>query len=307
MRSGFLIIDKVPGTRSTQCVNLAKKILGGKTRVGHGGTLDSGASGVLVLLIGRATRTSRFVMMLPKTYLATARLGIRTDTDDLSGEVISAGDIGEVDEEGVDRALFSLYGHRDQVPPAFSAVKVKGRRAHLMARKGYDVELAARPVLITSLRRTGPIMEGRDVPLKINCHQGTYVRSIVRDLGEFIGCGATVLSLQRESLGPFFAADALSSDDMASIESTSLGERILPLSFLSSSFTSYQASRDEEEAIASGSPLRVRELTRSGWGRYRTGEFVLIFGKKIVSFARIESEGGAGLARPVTNLALEGP
>jgi tRNA pseudouridine(55) synthase len=296
MRSGFLIIDKAPGVRSTQCVNMA-----------NAGTLDAGAFGVLVLLIGRATRTSRFVMMLPKTYLATARLGMRTDTDDLFGEVISTGNIGEVDEEGVDRALFSLYGHRDQIPPAFSAVKVKGKRAHSMARKGYDVRLAARPVLITSLRRTGPIMGGRDVPLMINCHQGTYVRSIVRDLGECLGCGATVLSLQRESLGPFFAADALSSDDMALMESTSLEERILPLSFLSNSFTSYRVSSGEEEALASGCPLRVGELTRSSWGRYRTGEYVMIFAKKIVSFARIESEGGACMARPVTNLTLEGP
>ncbi len=307
MRSGFLVIDKAPGTRSSQCVTRVKRVLGGKVRVGHGGTLDQSASGVLVLLIGRATRASRFVMMLPKTYLAVARLGVRTDTDDLSGKVASEEDPGEVDEESIDRALFSLYGYRDQTPPVFSAVKVKGRRAHALAREGLDVRLAARPVLITFLERTGPIKAGRDVPLRMVCRQGTYVRSIVRDLGETLGCGAAVLSLRRESLGPFAASEALPSGYLATADASSLEGKILPFSSLSGSFTSYQASLAEEEMIVSGSPLPLGKLARRGWGEHGTGGYVLIFGKGVVSFARVVHEDGACLARPVTNIILEGP
>jgi len=307
MRSGFLIIDKAPGTRSSQCVALVKRALGGKERVGHGGTLDQPASGVLALLIGRATRASRFVMMLPKVYLAVARLGLRTDTDDLSGAVISEEDTGLVSEESIDRALFSLYGHRDQTPPAFSAVKVKGRRAHAMAREGLDVPLSARPALVTSIGRTGPIMAGRDVPLRIVCRQGTYVRSIVRDLGETLGCGASVLSLRRESLGPFAAPDALPSGDLATADASTLEGRILPFSSLSGSFTYYQASLADEGTIASGSPLLLGKLARRGWGGHGTGGYILIFGKAMVSFARVVHEDGVYLVRPVTNIILEGP
>lgn len=306
MRSGFLIIDKAPGIRSTQCVSRVKRILGGRVRVGHGGTLDQSASGVLVLLVGRATRASRFVMMLPKIYLAVARLGVRTDTDDFSGEVLSEQEPGHVDEESIDRALLSLCGHRDQTPPAFSAVKVKGRRAYAMAREGLDVSLTPRPVLVTFLGRTGPLRDGRDVTLRTVCRQGTYVRSIVRDLGETLGCGAAVLSLRRESLGPFTASDALPSGYLATAEASALEERILPVTKLSGSFVTYQASPAEQEMIASGSPLPLEKLNRKDWGEYEGGGYVLIYGKEIVSFARVMEEEGACLARPVANIMLEG-
>lgn len=307
MRSGFMIIDKAPGIRSSQCVTLVKTGLGEKARVGHGGTLDQSASGVLAVLIGRATRASRFIMMLPKTYLAVARLGVRTETDDLSGAVISEEDPDEVDEESIDRALLSVYGHRDQIPPVFSAVKVKGRRAHTLAREGLDVPLSARPVLVSSIKRSGPIMAGRDVPLRIVCRQGTYVRSVVRDLGETLGYGASVLSLRRESLGPFTVADALPSGALAMARVPNLEDRILPFSSLSNSFNSYQASLAEEKMIVSGNSLPLGKLTRSGWGEHGSGGYILIFGKSMVSFARIMHEDGKYLVRPVTNILLEGP
>lgn len=306
MRSGFLVIDKAPGTRSTNCTNLVKRILGGKVRVGHAGTLDSTASGVLVLLVGKATRASRFVMMLPKTYLVTARLGSSTDTDDLSGQVITLGDADNVDEVCIDRALLSFSGLRDQVPPSFSAVKVKGRRAHSMARRGLDVQLEARPVLVTSIRRTGPLEGDLEVPMVIKCQQGTYVRSIVRDLGAALGCGATVSSLTRSSLGPFIMADAIPSDDLAAMNADSLEERILPLSAISTSFTNFIAHPPEEELILSGRPVPFERLERRGWGAYPAEDLVTITGSRVLSFARIEVEKGRSLARAVTNIPLEG-
>ncbi|HOI81006.1 MAG TPA: tRNA pseudouridine(55) synthase TruB [Synergistales bacterium] len=306
MRSGFLVIDKAPGTRSTQCTNLVKRILGGSVRVGHAGTLDSTASGILVLLVGRATRASRFVMMLPKTYLVTARLGSSTDTDDLSGQVIALGDAGKADEAGIDRALLSFSGLRDQVPPSFSAVKVKGRRAHSMARRGFDVRLEARPVLVTSIRRAGPLEGDLEVPLGITCHQGTYVRSIVRDLGAALGCGAVVSSLTRTSLGPFILPDGIPSDDLAAMNAHSLQERILPLSVISSSFTTFTAHPPEEDLILSGRPVPFERLERRGWGAYPGEGLVVITGRRVLSFARIEAGKGRTMGRPVTNILLEG-
>ncbi len=306
MRSGFLVIDKTPGTRSTQCTNLAKSILGGSVRVGHAGTLDSTASGILVLLVGRATRASRFVMMLPKTYLATARLGSSTDTDDLSGQVIALRDTGKIDEACIDRVLLSFSGLRDQVPPSFSAVKVRGRRAHSMARTGLDFQLEARPVLVTSIRRTGPLQGGLEVPLGITCHQGTYIRSIVRDLGEALGCGAAVSSLTRSSLGPFVLADSISSDDLAAMNACSLEERIIPLSVISGSFTTFTVQTHEEDLILSGLPVPFVELERREWGAFPAEGLVMITGSRVISFARIEAVKGRSLARPVTNIPLEG-
>jgi len=119
MRSGFLVVDKAPGTRSSRCVNIVKKIFSGKLRVGHGGTLDSTASGVLVVLVGKATRVSQYVMMLPKVYSVTAKFGMRSDTDDHSGKILSVCGTGIPDDHAIDRALLSFSGLTDQVPPQY--------------------------------------------------------------------------------------------------------------------------------------------------------------------------------------------
>ena len=208
MPNGLLLINKPEGMRSTDCVNGMKAASGKKFKVGHAGTLDSTASGLLILLIGSATRLSDMVMMMPKIYRATLCLGQATDTCDASGQAIFHGDPSGVTEADIDRLLPSFQGWRMQRPPEISALKVGGRASHKLARSGQAVDLPPRPVFIQSIRRVSPLREGR-VKIEVHCGKGTYIRSIARDIGEMLGCGAFAESLFRFATGPFNTDRAL--------------------------------------------------------------------------------------------------
>jgi tRNA pseudouridine55 synthase len=179
--------------------------------VGHTGTLDPFATGLLVLLVGRATRLARFVEAERKTYLATARLGWRTDTDDLTGSPASpAADPTRLDPEAVRRALRGLVGAQLQRPPAFSAKHVAGQRAYALARKGEAVELAEVPVIVYAV-------EPLDVRLplvvfRVTVSAGTYIRALARDLGERLGVGGHLTALRRETIGELHVDHAVPAD-----------------------------------------------------------------------------------------------
>lgn len=302
MRSGFLVVDKAPGTRSSRCVNIVKKIFSGKLRVGHGGTLDSTASGVLVVLVGKATRVSQYVMMLPKVYSVTAKFGMRSDTDDHSGKILSVCGTGIPDDHAIDRALLSFSGLTDQVPPSISAVKVNGKRAHAIAREGGEVFLEPRPVLVNSISRVTPLTEGHEVVFRILCHRGTYIRSIVRDLGDKFGCGALVVKLQRESIGPFGLKDALPSPKLEDADPVVVEDMIIPLTEIGKAYTTYQAAGNTGEMIFSGKPVPLKELRRTSWGSCFGSGYIMITGEHFVSFAHILNEGKGLFARPVTTI-----
>ncbi len=302
MRSGFLIVNKAPGARSSGCVNALKKVFGGKMKVGHGGTLDSTASGVLVLLLGKATRASQYVMMLPKIYNVSARFGISTDTDDHSGSILSFSRAGLPEGTDLDRALLSFYGLRDQVPPSISAIKVKGRRAHSITRGGGHVDLSPRPVFVEIISRTTQMSEDQRASFRIKCHRGTYIRSIVRDLGEKFGCGAVVEKLQRESIGPFSLGDAIPSSDLEEAHPAFISERIISVTELEKAFISYRAEAEAGEMIFAGRPVQLGKLRRVGWGSHFGFGNIMITGDRFVSFAVIEKEGAGCYARPVTTI-----
>ena len=197
MFQGLLPVDKPLGLRSSRCVELVKALAGKGTKVGHGGTLDSSASGVLVLLLGGATRASGYVMSMPKTYRAVVRIGAETTTCDYTGQITGLGDFSRVKESDIDEVIPSFIGWRMQVPPEISAVHVNGRRAHRISRAGCKPEIPPRPVFVESIRREGVISDDRDVELLIRCGKGTYVRSIARDIGRRLGCMAHVAGLRR--------------------------------------------------------------------------------------------------------------
>ncbi|MDR2780453.1 MAG: tRNA pseudouridine(55) synthase TruB, partial [Synergistaceae bacterium] len=203
MFQGLLPIDKPLGLRSSQCVELVKKLTGGGAKVGHGGTLDSSASGMLVLLLGGATRASGYVMLMPKTYSAVVRLGAETTTCDYTGHITRLKDFRGVKESDIDEIVPSFIGWRMQTPPEISAVHVNGRRAHKISRAGGKPEIPPRPVFVESIRRDGAISGDGCVRLLIRCGKGTYVRSIARDIGRRLGCLAHVAALRRLSVGPF--------------------------------------------------------------------------------------------------------
>ena len=196
---GVLPVDKPVGPTSHDVVAQARKALGIR-RVGHTGTLDPFASGLLLLCLGRATRLAEYLTGLPKSYTATARLGVSTDTLDLDGETVATdGRWTEVDDASIEAAAASLRGDLLQIPPQYSAKKVDGVAMHRRARRGEVVPLAPRPVTIYSLE-----IQAVELPLirfTCRCSTGTYIRALARDLGEALGVGAHLTELRRTSIG----------------------------------------------------------------------------------------------------------
>lgn len=204
---GLLVIDKPAGMTSRAAVNRVQRWFPRKTRLGHTGTLDPLATGVLVVCVGVATRLAEYVQRMDKVYRAGLRLGARSDTDDADGIITPVPGVTPPEPVVIEEALSRLRGRQEQVPPAYSAAKVAGRRAYLLARRGQDVDLAPRTIDIYDLRLVGYDFPRLD--LEVHCGKGTYIRSLARDLGDALGCGALVETLQRTRVGPFTADEAL--------------------------------------------------------------------------------------------------
>jgi len=207
---GVLVIDKPQGLTSHDVVAAARRALR-ESRIGHTGTLDPLATGVLPLAIGRATRLVRFLMSSDKDYLATIRFGATTDSYDADGEETSRSD-RHPDQVAVDAALAKLRGRYEQLPPAFSAKKVAGRRAYDLARRNEHVTLSPVPVEVT--RADVVAFDGWSVQLAVTCSAGFYVRSFAHDLGEAVGTGAYLAALQRTRSGEFRIEEATSLDEL---------------------------------------------------------------------------------------------
>jgi tRNA pseudouridine55 synthase len=220
---GLLIIDKPSGITSRDAVNRLQRLLPPRTKIGHTGTLDPLATGVLVVCVGQATRLAEYVQAMDKVYETTIVLGARSDTDDADGTVTPTPEATTIDEATVRAILPQFIGAIEQTPPAYSAVKVGGRRAYDLARRGREVEIAPRTVTIYDIGVRG--YEWPELRLEIRCGKGTYIRSLARDLGEALGCGAYVKELRRTRVGPFTTAESVSVDK-AAIEVQS---RMLPV------------------------------------------------------------------------------
>lgn len=219
---GLLLIDKPSGITSHGVVARVRRLLGVR-KVGHSGTLDPDATGLLVLGVGRGTRLLTFLVGADKEYEATIRLGWSTTTDDAAGEQL--GPAVSVTPEHLSAcapALTALSGEIQQVPSAVSAIKVGGERAYDLVRSGVEVDLGARPVTVYAIEqvgapRLGPADGGAafaDLDIRVACSSGTYVRALARDLGVALGCGAHVVALRRTRLGPFDLAEAVALESL---------------------------------------------------------------------------------------------
>lgn len=207
---GWLVIDKPGGITSRDVVNRVQRWFPRGTKVGHTGTLDPLATGVLVVAVGAVTRLADHVQGMDKSYASRFRLGATSDTDDADGTVTPTPAAEPPAEERVRAALADLVGVVEQRPPAYSALKVAGRRAHDLARKGEAVRLAARLVRIDAIRLIGYNWPFADV--EVDCGKGTYVRSIARDVGADLGVGGMVETLRRTRVGPFTPDRAVRAD-----------------------------------------------------------------------------------------------
>lgn len=208
---GILNINKPPGWTSRDAVNRVQKLVG-PAKVGHAGTLDPLATGVLVIGLGPATRLIEYVQQMPKEYRATFLLGRTSASDDIETEVTELADAHVPTLAEIAAALPQFVGRIDQVPPAFSAVKIAGQRAYTLARQGKEVTITPRPVEIYDLEIKAYVYPRLE--LAIRCGSGTYVRSLGRDLAERLGTGAVMSELTRTRIGPFLIEDSLSILDM---------------------------------------------------------------------------------------------
>jgi tRNA pseudouridine55 synthase len=202
---GLLLIDKVKDVTSHDVVDMVRRALGVR-KVGHAGTLDPLATGLLILGVGRATRLLRFLSDLPKTYRGRALLGAETTTLDADGDVTRESPV-TISEARVRDAMREMVGHSMQKPPAFSAVKVGGRKLYEAARKGERLEAAPRPIRVDRFDLLG--FDGRNADFEVTCSSGTYVRVLAADVGEGLGCGAHLSALRRLRIGPFDVAQAV--------------------------------------------------------------------------------------------------
>lgn len=205
---GFVIVDKPQGVTSHDVVNQLRKFFNTKA-VGHGGTLDPMATGVLVLGINKATKLLTFCLGDDKAYRATIRLGAATNTDDAMGEIIKQINAAQITELAVEQALAQFMGEIAQVPSQFSAKKIKGKKAYQFARKGETVELAPKKVSIKKLEKISfsQIAEYVDVEVLVECSSGTYIRALARDLGELLKVGGHLIQLRRLACGRFSEKD----------------------------------------------------------------------------------------------------
>ncbi|MGI9156605.1 MAG: tRNA pseudouridine(55) synthase TruB [Marmoricola sp.] len=256
--SGLVVVDKSPGMTSHDVVARVRR-LAGTRKVGHAGTLDPMATGVLVLGVNRATRLLGHLMLTEKAYDATIRLGVTTSTDDAEGESTSTVDAAHLDEATVGAALAGFVGEIDQVPSSVSAIKVDGKRAYARVREGEQVELKARRVTVhgIDLRQTRP-GEAFDVDVSVRCSSGTYVRAIARDLGAALGVGGHLTALRRTAVGRFGLDEAHTLEQLAEeMQLQSLDEAARRC------FPSYDLSEQQAADVGFGRKLEVT-LAASG-------------------------------------------
>lgn len=257
MTSGIVVVDKPAGITSHDVVARCRRIFATR-RVGHAGTLDPMATGVLVIGIERATKILGLVTGAAKSYAATIRLGESTSTEDAEGEVLQHVSATHLSDEAIATAIAGFRGDIMQVPSAVSAVKVGGQRAYRLAREGRSVELAARPVCIDrfemlAVRRLGSLI---DVDAEIDCSSGTYIRALARDLGSALGVGAHLTALRRTRVGRFGLDQARPLDQIAEQPELSLNldEACLLL------FPRRALTLEEADAAANGRPLAPADI-----------------------------------------------
>jgi len=243
---GLLNVDKPAGVTSRDVVNHVQRLIR-PVKVGHAGTLDPLATGVLVICVGPATRLVPFIQQQHKVYRATFLLGVTSNTDDVEGDVQPIDGARHVTRQDIASLIPKYTGVIQQVPPQFSAVKVKGRRAYQQARRGREVRLEPRPVEIHRLELLE--VDERSLSLEIECGSGTYIRSLGRDLGADLGSGAVMSALRRTRIGPFVVENAVGLD---AIQKSTFTEMLLPAKLALHGIPDYVASAADVALLSSG-------------------------------------------------------
>ncbi len=267
--SGILVIDKYQGASSNDVLQRVKRLFGA-AKAGHTGSLDPLATGVLPICLGEATKFSQYLLDSDKSYRTTACLGIRTETSDAEGEVVSERPV-HVTREDLEQILNRFRGDIDQIPSMFSALKYKGEPLYKLARQGIEVERPARPITIYRLDLLDfyTTEEGRvEAVLEVDCSKGTYIRSLVDDIGEALGCGAHVAQLRRLKAGPYTEQQQYTLEQLEAIRDegghAALDELLLPADTAISDWEQVQLGESSTHYILHGQPIQVPKAPFEG-------------------------------------------
>ncbi len=253
---GWLLIDKPIGIGSTKVVSIIRRKTGIR-KIGHGGTLDPDATGVLALALGEATKTVQVLGDTLKTYRFTLRLGIATDTDDSSGNTINKSSI-RPETKDIKKTIEKFRGHILQLPPKLSALKINGKRAYKLFREGLDYELSPRKIYVRDIN----ILQRKnrnEVTLEFTCGKGGYVRSLARDIGELLGCFGHAHGIRRIASGPFNIEKSTNLEELKSMTFLELKRNILPIGLVLKEIPNYECTKEDLETVLNGGACKIIE------------------------------------------------
>lgn len=280
---GLLLINKPAGITSFGAVAKIRKLTGEK-HIGHTGTLDPMATGVLPVLLGRATKLSDYMLASDKSYTAKIKLGIKTDTLDITGKVLCESRVAVTDEQ-IDNVLSELEGEISQVPPMFSAIKKDGVRLYSLARQGKTAEIKPRKITVFSLKRENNIDENNEFFISCKVSKGTYIRALARDIGERLGTSAVLTELKRTSTAGFDIKECVELDKLTK---ENINEYILPASRAVQSFSTVSVTKAQAFRFSNGGSLDIGRLPHSN---YKKGEIVKIFSDgEFLGLAKADNE-----------------
>jgi len=297
---GWLNLDKPAGITSSDAVNRVRRLFNA-AKAGHGGTLDPAATGILPIAFGEATKTVAYAMDGMKTYRFTCRWGTATTTDDAEGEVVESTDHRPT-EDDLQSALKSFHGDIQQIPPAYSAIKVNGRRAYELARKDQPVKLAARTVRIDAIALIA-VIDADHAEFEVTSGKGTYVRSLARDIARAVGTLGHAAQLRRTTVGPFHEKDAISLDKLESLGHIAADSGVLlPVETVLDDIPALALTAQEAQRLKRGQAVPVLPVaSRSPFKDIEQGDTVCAMSEgRLVALARI----AGGEIRPVRVMNL---
>ena len=268
--NGIVIVNKPQGWTSQDVTARLRRVFGTR-RIGHGGTLDPMATGVLPVFVGRATRGVEFFEHAEKTYEATLRLGLSTDTEDITGTVLKERPV-EVSREQFEKALEQFRGDILQVPPMYSALKVNGQKLCDLARKGKEVERQPRPITIYKLECLA--FDGHTARLLVHCSKGTYIRTLCKDIGESLGCGGCMEALCRVTAGEYTLEGSVALDTLLECENPE--QYLRPVDSMFASFERVTLTENQEKGCRNGNSFSIALADGTYRAYSRDGEFLML-------------------------------
>ena len=274
MSNGIISIDKPQGWTSQDVTARLRRVFNTR-RIGHGGTLDPMATGVLPVFVGRATRGVEFFEHAEKTYETVLRLGLTTDTEDITGTVLTQQEVS-ITEDKLQQVLEQFRGQIMQIPPMYSAVKVNGQKLCNLARKGKEIERQPRPITIHELTLLG--FEGADVRLRVRCSKGTYIRTLCKDIGQALGCGGCMAALRRTQAGAYGIADSIALERLLeeSEQGMDVQQYLKPVDSMFVAYPALKLTANQEKRCRNGNSFSIAVQP----GKYRVygeqGEFLAL-------------------------------